>query len=352
VESDSAFSDLRFATYLGSPANLADMETTDVAPSRLPLSGTIDRETIPFGDTTLTLVTAPIGHLGGTLSAEFPWISLGVGAVLTIAAAVIAGNLARRRAAAETDAQTIRALYDRLDNLYGEQRSISETLQRALLPQINPPIPNLTIASRYVAGARGVEIGGDWYSIIAIDDTHFAFVVGDVSGRGVEAAAIMARIRFTLRAYLLEGHPPDVVLGMCSRQIDINADGHIVTALVGIADRTTREVTLASAGHLSPLVVSGLDAQFASTTVGPPLGVAASSYTSSTFVMDPESTFIAFSDGLVERRDEDLDVGLTRLAAVASAPQLSLEDLLTRVLSTMTGDGAEDDTAILAFRWV
>ena len=68
----------------------------------------------------------------------------------------------------------------------------------------------------------GVDVGGDWYSIVGIDDTHFGFVVGDVSGRGVEAAAIMARIRFTIRAYLLEGHSPSKALHMCSEQLDVD----------------------------------------------------------------------------------------------------------------------------------
>jgi serine phosphatase RsbU (regulator of sigma subunit) len=350
VESDSAFSDLNFATYLG-PLSPANLETTDVAPNRLPLTGDTYRETIPFGDTTLTLVTSPIGHLGGSLEAQLPWIFLATGIVLTLAAAFVAGQLVRRRAVAEHDAQTIRGLYDQLDDLYGKQRTISETLQHALLPQSNPSIPNLEVASRYVAGDRGVDIGGDWYSLILLDDNHFGFVVGDVSGRGVEAAAVMARIRFTLRAYLLEGHPPEVVLEMCSRQLDISIDGHFATVLIGMGDCNSRKITLASAGHLNPLVVSKTHSQFVETDAGPPLGVGPTAYAATSILMEPGSTLYAFTDGLVERRDEDLDTGFQRLVEAAAWTDKPLDDYLTAILHVMTRDGSEDDTAILALRW-
>jgi serine phosphatase RsbU (regulator of sigma subunit) len=239
-----------------------------------------------------------------------------------------------------------------LDDRFGEQRHISETLQRALLPQRNPPVRGLEIASRYVGGTRGVEVGGDWYSIVPVDDEQFAFVVGDVSGRGLSAATVMARLRFTLRAYLLEGHPPDRALEMCNRQIDITGDGHFATVMVGIGNIDTRELTIANAGHLSPLVLTDSAAGFISTKVGVPLGVDTSShYELTTHVMPPRSTFVAFTDGLVERRGEDLDRGLDRLAAAAAVRGASLDESLTGILSAMNHDGSEDDIAILAFRW-
>lgn len=366
VESNSAFSDLHFATYLGATTRSAALQTTDVRLTQLPLSGRTARETIPFGDTTLTLVTSPVGALGGALGARLQWLLLGGGVLLTVAAALVAGQLVRRRVHAETDTATIAALYAELDGLYGEQRTISETLQHALLPQSNPAIAELEIASRYVAGARGVDVGGDWYSMIRLDDTHFAFVVGDVSGRGVDAAALMARIRFTLRAYLVEGHSPDTALEMCSAQVDILRDGHIVTVLVGTGDLVTRQITLANAGHLNPLLVSQGQQHFVDTAVGLPLGVQATSYTPTTLVMPPGSMLIAYTDGLIERRGEDLALGFRRLSDAATSTEHPIDtepidtepidaepidDVLTAILSTMTGGGSEDDIAILAFRW-
>jgi hypothetical protein len=195
AESNPAFANLDYATYLGPTTRLSALATTDVAPSSLPLTGHTDQELIPFGNTVLTLAASARGQLGGALGGELPWIFLAGGVVLTIAAAVAAGELARHRRDAERAAETIAGLYRRLDGLYGRQRTIAETLQRALLPQSNPDIPDLEVASRYIAGVDGVDIGGDWYSCNALDDRHFAFVVGDVSGRGLSAATVMAQLR-------------------------------------------------------------------------------------------------------------------------------------------------------------
>jgi serine phosphatase RsbU (regulator of sigma subunit) len=352
VASNSAFADLHYAIYLGKSTAASGLTTTDVDPARLPLRGDSSQATIPIGNSVLTLATSPARHLGGTFEAQLPWLLLAVGVLLTVGAAGIAGQLVSRRMQTDNAAQTIGDLYGQLETLYGEQRTISETLQHALLPHANPDLPNLEIATRYVAGARGLEVGGDWHSIVGIDETHFGFVVGDVSGRGVEAAAVMARIRFTTRAYLLEGHSPSAVLAMCSRQVDVEADGHFATVLVGVGDLTSGRITLANAGHLSPLVATAGNVHFVEATPGAPLGVGDCSYPPTTIELAPHTTFMAFTDGLVERRGEDIDVGLARLADCVKATKLPLDGLLTDTLTALTDGGAEDDIAILAFTWV
>ena len=351
VESDSAFADLNYATYLGPTTHPSDLATTDLPVNELPISGDTSKEVIPFGNATLTLVAAPRGELGGALGANLPWIFLVAGVVLTMATAAATEQLVRRGRLAEEDAQTIAGLYDRLDGLYAEQRSIAETLQRALLPQSNPSIPKLEIASRYLAGADGVDVGGDWYSLIPVNERRFAFAVGDVSGRGISAATVMARLRFTIRAYLVEGHPPDVVLAMCARQVDVGSDGHFATVLVGVADLESRQITLANAGHMNPLIVSGATSEYLVTPVGLPLGVTAGTYETTTVRLDPGSALVAYTDGLVDRRSENIAVGLARLAQAVTAPCASLDDLLTPVVAQMAHNGAEDDIAVLAFRW-
>ena len=351
VESNSAFSDLKYATYLGVTTNTAQLATTDVSPDQLPLKGAA-QVVVPFGDTSITLAASPLGHLGGSLGATLPWIVLAVGIVLTIAAAFVAVQLASRRREAERSSETISGLYSDLDRLYGEQRTIAVTLQRALLPRRLPSIDNLEIASRYVAGADGVDVGGDWYSLVQIDDQRFGFVVGDVSGRGVGAATIMAQLRYTVRAYLMEGHGPGAVLEMCSRQLDIAVDGHFATVLVGVGDLDSREITLANAGHMNPLLHSGDHTRFVDTTVGPPIGIGPTTYAETTVAMAPGSTLLAFTDGLIERRGEDIDRGFQRLADAATDLGTTLEAVLSRLLTTLTEDTPGDDIAILAFRWV
>jgi serine phosphatase RsbU (regulator of sigma subunit) len=351
VENGSAFSDLNYATYLGPTASLAALATTDLPLSDLPVSGDTVRVSIPFGNSSVTLITAPRGPLGGTLGGALPWIFLVGGAALTGATAFVTHLLVSRRRKAWRDSRTISDLYLQLDELYGEQRSISETLQQALLPQKNPPVPNLEIASRYLAGADGVEIGGDWFSIIDLGHRRFAFAVGDVSGKGVEAAAIMARLRFTVRAYLTEGHPPALVLGMCSRQLSVNRDGHLATALVGVGDVDSGVITVANAGHLDPLILSNGSAAFTHTNAGLPLGVTPTTYESSTIQLTPGSGLVIYTDGLVERRGESIDAGMGRLARSGADAHATLEDLVAAISVPPDGGGFDDDIAILAFRW-
>ena len=351
VESNSAFSDLNFATYLGTTTKLSALATTDLPLDQLPIRGDAASESIPFGDSTVTLVASPRGPLGGSLGGQLPWVLLVGGALLTAGSAFITYQLVLRRRNAEQDAQTIADLYHRLDDRYGEQRSIADALQRALLPQRNPSVPNLEIGSRYLPGTDGVDIGGDWFSLIAIDDQRFAFVVGDVSGKGVDAAAIMARLRFTIRAYLTEGHPPEAVLEMCSRQLNVNRDGHLSTVLVGVGETDSGVITLANAGHLNPLIVAGATVEYLVTDVGPPLGVAPGSYAPTTVRLLSGSTLVAFTDGLVERRGEIIDTGLERLIRAASERAPTIDDLLTTLTATLGPHGSDDDVAILAFRW-
>lgn len=352
VDRDSAYARLSYAIYLGRTTRTRDMATTNVDPATLPLDGDVtSRVTIPFGDTALTLVTTPRTHLGSALSARLPWLLLLGGLLLTGLAGLVATKLTRARATAEADTATIRALYERVDTVFGEQRELFVALQRALLPPADPHIPQLEVAAEYVAGAIGIDIGGDWYSVLRLDDDRFAFVVGDVSGRGVEAVAEMARARFTLRAYLVDGDSPATALAKCAGQFDVVADGHIITALVAVGNHRTGTVTVADAGHPPPLMAAADGIDYVSVPVGPPLGLGATAYDETTFVLPVGATLLCYTDGLVERRGEDIDTGLGRLVrTVADLGEQPLPRLLGRVLAEMRDDGAPDDTAVLALR--
>jgi serine phosphatase RsbU (regulator of sigma subunit) len=138
---------------------------------------------------------------------------------------------------------------------------------------------------------------------------------------------------------------------MCSRQLDIEEDGHFATVLIGVGNLSSGEITLANAGHLNPLVLDGSASSFVPTNLGPPLGIAPSDYASFSFTMGPGASFVAFTDGLVERRGESIEVGLQRLARHAGAWSGSPETLVTGLVAGMTASGAEDDVAVLAFQW-
>lgn len=350
VDRNSAFLDLHYATYIGTEESPAALATTDLPPGQLPIDRNEYRTTIPFGDSQLTLVAAARTHLGSALSQRLPVILLFVGLVLSALAGRLIYQVTRSRLSAETDSATISSLYQRVDSLYGEQRDVSERLQRALLPPSNPVIPGVEVASDYVAGAQGVEIGGDWYSIIRLGEEQFGFVVGDVSGRGIDAVAVMARARFTLRAYLVDGDAPDVAIEKCSRQFDITADGHLTTVLVGLGNSSTGEIVLSAAGHPPPLMLTAGGAEFVQVPVGPPLGAGRGTYRTSRVVLEPGATLVAYTDGLVERRGEDIDISLDRLRRTGNGiAGEALGDFVTSLLDLMRHDG-EDDIAVLALR--
>lgn len=353
VDRDPSFADLDYAVYVGDETDREHLATTNMDPDSLPLDGVTYETTIPYGDRVLTLVTSPYRHLGAPVSQWLPLILLASGILLTALAVVVTSQLVRGRREAERHTTTITALYERVDSLYEEQRALFVRLQRALLPQTNPLIPRLEIASEYVAGTQGIDIGGDWYSVIGISDDEFAFVVGDVSGRGVDAVAVMAHARFTIRAYLVEGHSPSVALEKCSHQFDISADGHITTALVGVGNWRTGRVTIANAGHPLPLMLADSGTTYIGMPVGPPLGVGPATYDSMTFDLSLGTSLLLYTDGLIERRTEDIDIGMDRLAETAHPlAHEPLALLLTEILAALRDDDASDDIAMLALRRV
>ena len=351
VDSDSAYSGLHYAIYLGPGTDTAQMTTTDVAPADLPLEGRTSQTSVPFGDTVLTVVTSPRGHLGSSLSQRLPWILLASGLILSGAVALVARQLVRSRQQAVSATETISGLYEQVDAVYAEQGTTFLRLQRALLPRVAPDIPGIEVATEYVAAAQNADIGGDWYSAIGLEEDTFGFVVGDVSGHGVDAVAEMARARFTLRAYLLDGATPEAALEKCSQQFDITKDDHLVTALVGVGNWRTGDITVANAGHPPPLLVGHAGAEFVDIPVGPPLGTGPTTYRSQSFVLPVGSALVAYTDGLIERRGEPIDDGMRRLAeglSVAEAGQL--DAMIAEILAKMHSTERADDVAVLALR--
>jgi len=348
VDKNSAFADLDYSLYVGGTPSRRQLlaSSTDGAV----LEGRTASEIVPFGNSKLLLVMAAKKELGGNLMARLPWGLAGGGLLLTLAGALLFERLLRRR-------DDFEALAHENDQLYKEQRTVAQTLQHSLLPDVLPSVEGLELATRYVAGVEGIDVGGDWYDVMHLGDHRIAFVVGDVSGRGLRAATTMAELRYAVRAYAMQGDPPDAVLSKVSRLIDVGRDGHFATAVCGILDLETRRLTLANAGHPEPLLVAddnvaGEEARFVTTEIGPPLGVRnGGSYVASTVTIPTNGTLLAYTDGLVERRGETLDIGLERLRKAALDVSGSIDDMLARVLAQAIPSGSADDTAILGLRW-
>jgi serine phosphatase RsbU (regulator of sigma subunit) len=344
VDTNAAFSELDYALYIGrnpTPDQLLASSTKGAV-----LHGNRASATVPFGNSALLLVATARIELAGDVLARLSWALAIGGLILTLAGAFLVERLLRRRDHAETLAREN-------DELYREQRNVTLALQHSLLPDMLPSIPGLELAARYVAGADGVDIGGDWYDIVPRDDGSVVFVVGDVSGRGLRAATTMAELRYAFRAYAMEGDEPAAILAKVSRLISVARDGHFATAVCGTVDVGGHRMTFANAGHPEPLLVSGDDAHFAAAPIGPPLGVENEGFYSAVTVPIPMgATVLAYTDGLIERRGEHLDTGRERLRLGSLDSPGSLDDQLSLILTRAIPSGSSDDTAILGLRWL
>jgi hypothetical protein len=342
VPPDEAFSGLDFAVHLGrepTPGQLL------YSTGPVPVEGDTARASVPFGDTALTVVASSPASLTGALSSALPWIVAGAGVVLAGAAAVAVAAVLRRRGEAE------RLAADN-ERLYRQQRGIAATLQHALLPEV-PVLDGVEVAARYVAGGDGLEVGGDWYDVVARGPGCCVFVVGDISGSGLPAATTMAELRFAVRAFLAQGDDIAVVLARVRRLLDVDTDHRFATVLLGELDTATGRLRLVCAGHFPPLLVSGAGADYLPVPLSPPVGVDVVAPTPATEVHLPEAgTLLAFTDGLVERRGEVVDTGLDRLrAATAALDGQPLPQALDGLMRVLDVDGGGDDTVLLGLRW-
>jgi serine phosphatase RsbU (regulator of sigma subunit) len=350
IQRNQAFSDLNYALYLGRSQRPADLLLT--SEKVLPIRGRHATDVISFGDSALTLVTAPRSSLSGGLSQDLPWIILAAGVLLSLVSAAVTVVLTGRRRAAERLADRLERVAAENRRLYAEQRNIAQTLQHALLPYELPQMAGAVADARFEPGERGVEIGGDWYDLIVLGDRRLLLVVGDVSGRGVRAAATMASLRFAIHAYAAEGDTPSSILTKLSSLVSIGAGGRLATVLCALIDIGARSLTLTSAGHLPPLLIVDGGGEFVDSPVGLPVGVdPAARYESTTISVPPGATLLAYTDGLIERRGENLDQGLARLRTAAGGADNGLPELLTRLLHDMRDGPSEDDTAIVGLRW-
>jgi len=233
--------------------------------------------------------------------------------------------------------------------IYERERGIAETLQRALLPGKVPDLGPMSAAVRYVPAAA--DIGGDWYDVIPLGHGRVGVVLGDVTGHGLEAAALMAQLRHGLRAYALEGMAPSEVADRLDALIH-SPDLERLATLIYAVVSPDLSIDFVNAGHLPPLVVGAEGgARFVETTGGVPIGCQAGDYVDNHVDIGPGDVFVLYTDGLIERRGESIEAGMERLLAAADdAPTdpTELADHLLRVL--MPGAGGEDDIALLAIR--
>jgi serine phosphatase RsbU (regulator of sigma subunit) len=269
-----------------------------------------------------------------------------------LVAALMTDRLARRRRHAEQLTGVLDRVAAENHRLYQEQRGIAQTLQHALLPDALPQFKGLQVSAVYVPAASGVDVGGDWYDVVAAGDGSVLLVIGDVSGHGLNAATTMAMLRHATLAYAAEERRPARVLAKLSDFVNREAHDYFATMLCALIDVEEHRITIASAGHFAPLLIDGDTGEYVNLQTNVPIGVTRQAdYEETTFSVPPRSTLVAFTDGLVERRGEPLDAGLKRLQSSATAGTDGLDDLLARVTREVASEGHKDDTAIVMVRW-
>lgn len=241
---------------------------------------------------------------------------------------------------------------ERLRTSERRQRETAVTLQRSLLPQELEEPDDLRIAATYQPGGTEAAVGGDWYDVITLGGGRTALVIGDVMGRGVRAAAVMGQLRTAVRAYARLDLPPHEVLQLLdglAMEIDAN---QIATCVYAIHDPNEGRLVYASAGHL-PILVRDENGTVlrADEPTGPPLGTGGWMHASGSIPLGPGSTAVLYTDGLVERRNEDLDEGIAALeralAGATGTPQVVCDRLVRSAGVTADHD---DDVAVLVLQ--
>ncbi len=233
-----------------------------------------------------------------------------------------------------------------------DQILVAESLQRSVLAESAPRIEGLDVVISYTSAAS-YQLGGDWWDCVRLDGGRVAFVIGDVAGHGVDAVAAMTQVRAALRAYLLAGDEIGPALDQLDRFVTHLVDDQIASALVVVVDPATRRIDAANAGHPLPLLVGRGDVPALHPVARPVLGLGAGRAVTSTLVVPPGTTLVMFTDGLVERRGEDLFDNLRRLGEAAGdgpeAGEAALEEWVGHLLATIPSRG-DDDTTLLAVR--
>ena len=231
-----------------------------------------------------------------------------------------------------------------------EDRAAAAALQRSLLPSALPVIRGVEIAARYVPGDG--PVGGDWYDVFPLPSGELGMVVGDVAGSGLVGAVVMGRMRSALRSYALEFQDTADVLRKLDQKMQYFEGEVMATVSYAVLDPASGQLRISSAGHFPPVIAApGEHGALAEIAVDAPIGVADIRRRQvTTLALAPGAVLCFFTDGLVERRNEPIDDGITRLCEITSSGPP--DSVCISVMGALVGSRIPgDDIALLVLRW-
>lgn len=348
-QTNAAFSQLDYAIYLNEerPEKLLGSSLPN---DELPIDGRRHAETAPLGNHQMLIVMTPIGHMSGWLFVNLWWIVAAIGIALALVAAWLTRSLYARRDEALALAADNARLYD-------EQRHIAETLQLSLLPQELVPPPGGDVAARYWPAGDVSLIGGDFYDAFPVDEHRWGVVIGDVCGKGIDAAAITGLARHTLRAAARPATSPSDVLRELHRALQTHEPATFCTVCflyITVDDDGRQTLTLALGGHPPPLL-RRTDGHVEEVGVpGTLLGLIEPRLVDVTVQVEPGDTLVLYTDGLTDAPQDQavpLDELIELLETQGGEPVSLLADSIRPLKRRRRPRGSFDDTAILVVRF-
>jgi len=245
---------------------------------------------------------------------------------------------------------------------YEAQRGLAEMLQRSLLPESLPELPGLALGAQYHPAGQGVDVGGDWFDVVPLDNGAVVVALGDVMGKGVPAATVMGQVRAALRSYALLDPEPQVVLSRLDELVTtLGAPEQIVTLAYTLVSADRTEVSIGVAGHIPPLVVPPAGRpEFVTLEPGAPLGVGEPAPDAVRLTLEPGTLLVLCSDGLVETRIHPITAGMERLRLTLdelAATEREPRELCETLIAQLAEPDGEDDVAVLVLaslgdRWL
>ncbi len=345
---DQPFAQLDYAIYYGD--RVAADQLLGASVHDLPIRGRHADQVIPFGDSNLFLVMTPIGHLSGWLFANLWWMVAALGVLASGAfGALTKGLLDRRNTALRLAADN--------ERLYGEQRKIAEMLQMSLLPDHLGAPAGVEVAARYWPAGSANLIGGDFYDLFSVADDRWAVAIGDVCGKGIEAASLTGLARHTLRAAARQSNLATDVLLAVHNALRDHQPPTFCTACFGFMyplDDGSYHLELSLGGHPQPLLLRANRRVEAIGMRGTLLGMIEPSLVTSTIDLHPGDTLVFYTDGLTDapaHQAVSVEELTNLLELQGDQPIEQLADSIRALKRHRRPLGSGDDTALLIVRF-